>query len=286
MTVCGTASRYAKIGLIFHVLGAALFVSGFATMAWMASQTSQTTIDINVGLFRMQDCSSGACDTKDVTDTYKNGSRTGTIAIMSIAMVCMVACLLMYSVYVAQEQSRGKCFAIVVIVCEFTTATFICIGMIIWLVQIPSGYFASYSFGLAVLGGGFFIGAGCLLIADVRQMRANKRTIRKPIRVTPPPRYNEYPPSPPPKLAIPPTPRSPDLYVHRSRRWDDRKYHMESSLDNYSPRDNRDRSPRTPQRVRVHVRSTTPISLASTSISNPRRYGTPKFSQRYDNRAR
>ena len=170
------------------------------------------------------------------------------------------------------------------IIFSVVSALLVIIGMIIWLTQIPSKYFASYSLGLVVLGAAFFICAGFLLIADVRQRKANVALKRKTIRVTPPPNY-DY--SPPPKYASP----SPQSHRSHQRQWDDRRYHVESSVDFSSPRESiwtpqTPRTPRTPRRVRVHVRSNTPVSLPSTISTSNRRYGTPKYSQRYDYKAR
>ena len=72
MAYCGSASKWAKIGLVFQYIGLALFLSGFGTIGWMVTQTVQDKTDITVGLFRMIDCSSGSCATSSVDDQYQN----------------------------------------------------------------------------------------------------------------------------------------------------------------------------------------------------------------------
>lgn len=76
MAYCGSASKWAKIGLVFQYIGLALFLSGFGTIGWMVTQTVQDKTDITVGLFRMIDCSSGSCATSSVDDQYQNSKAT------------------------------------------------------------------------------------------------------------------------------------------------------------------------------------------------------------------
>lgn len=76
MAYCGSASKWAKIGLVFQYIGLALCLSGFGTIGWMVTQTVQNNKDITVGLFKMIDCSSGSCATSDITSDYQH-SKSG-----------------------------------------------------------------------------------------------------------------------------------------------------------------------------------------------------------------
>lgn len=75
MPYCGTASKWSKIGLVTQFIGLALFLSGFATIGWMATLTVQNNKDIIVGLFRMIDCSTGSCSTQDISTAYENSTH-------------------------------------------------------------------------------------------------------------------------------------------------------------------------------------------------------------------
>lgn len=75
MPYCGTASKWSKIGLVTQFIGLALFLSGFATIGWMATLTVQNNKDIIVGLFRMIDCSTGSCSTQDISTAYENSTQ-------------------------------------------------------------------------------------------------------------------------------------------------------------------------------------------------------------------
>lgn len=126
--------------------------------------------------------------------------------------------------------------------------------MIIWLAYIPSSYFASWSLGLAIVAAAMYVVASCLLIRDLRaQKKARVLKVQPKEKENPIPLQTYYRRSPSPRYerkALPP----PDTPGY---------------------------TPRTPRSIRVDV-----ISPAFTNASSSRRYGTPKYSQRYDDRAR
>lgn len=123
--------------------------------------------------------------------------------------------------------------------------------MIVWIAQIPTGYFASWSLGLCMIAAAMYVVASCLLIRDLRaQKKARLLKVQPKEREKDIPMETYYRRSPSPRYerkALPP----PDTPLY------------------------------TPRSIRVDV-----ISPAFTQASSPRRYGTPKYSQRYDNRAR
>lgn len=73
MGVCGDASNWAKVAALLELCGLPLFLSGYATPGWMVSETIRKLTDISVGLWQVNDCSSGSCVTASVPSTYKNG---------------------------------------------------------------------------------------------------------------------------------------------------------------------------------------------------------------------
>ncbi|XP_022317794.1 uncharacterized protein LOC111121004 [Crassostrea virginica] len=277
MAYCGSASKWAKIGLVFQYIGLALFLSGFGTIGWMVTQTVQDKTDITVGLFRMIDCSSGSCATSSVDDQYQNSGRDPTLGMMIVVLIVAVPITVMYSIYVGTEAARSKCLALIVIISAFVSALFAVIGMIIYAVLLPTDFYTSYSLGLITLAAGLFATAGCLLIPDVRN-NVYKTTKTS---VTPPPPSPSLPPieSPPPRYRE----RTPEYYTPSPRPQKKRGYWEYKEYE--TPRPTERRTPR--DVVRVHLRSTTPLSVGNFSTtSSPRRYGTPPTVQRYDHRAR
>ncbi|XP_062611720.1 uncharacterized protein LOC134273540 [Saccostrea cucullata] len=278
MTFCGTASKWAKIGLVFQYIGLALFLSGFGTIGWMITQTVQDNKDITVGLFRMIDCSSGSCSTSDVSSQYQNNGRDATLGMMIVVMIAAVPITVLYSIYVATEAARSKCLALTIICMSFAAATFAVAGMIVYAVLLPTDFYTSYSLGLVTLAAGLFATAACLLIPDIRN-NIYKTTKR---RVTPPPPSPSLPPieSPPPKYRY--RERTPEYFTpspppKKRGYWEYKEYE--------TPRPKERRTPR--ELVRVHLRSTTPLSVGNLSTtSTPRRYRTPPSVQRYDYKAR
>lgn len=167
------------------------------------------------------------------------------------------------------------------IVCNYTfpqfPALFAVIGMIIYAVLLPTDFYTSYSLGLITLAAGLFATAGCLLIPDVR----NNIYKTTKTRVTPPPPSPSLPPieSPPPRYRE----HTPEYYTPSPRPQKKRGYWEYKEYE--TPRPTERRTPR--DVVRVHLRSTTPLSVGNFSTtSTPRRYGTPPAVQRYDYKAR
>lgn len=157
------------------------------------------------------------------------------------------------------------------------SALFAVIGMIIYAVLLPTDFYTSYSLGLITLAAGLFATAGCLLIPDVR----NNIYKTTKTRVTPPPPSPSLPPieSPPPRYRE----RTPEYYTPSPRPQKKRGYWEYKEYE--TPRPTERRTPR--DVVRVHLRSTTPLSVGNFSTtSTPRRYGTPPAVQRYDYKAR
>lgn len=73
MGICGDASTWAKVAAILDLIGLPLFISGYATPAWMVSETIRQLLDVSIGLWQVNDCSSGSCKTSSVPDSYKTG---------------------------------------------------------------------------------------------------------------------------------------------------------------------------------------------------------------------
>lgn len=73
MGICGDASSSAKIAALLEIIGLPLFLSGYATSAWMVSETIRDLTDISIGLWKVNDCSSGSCNTYSVPDSFKSG---------------------------------------------------------------------------------------------------------------------------------------------------------------------------------------------------------------------
>lgn len=47
------------------------------------------------------------------------GGRDGTLGLMIVVLIVAVPITVMYSIYVATEAARSKCFALLVIISEF-----------------------------------------------------------------------------------------------------------------------------------------------------------------------
>jgi hypothetical protein len=58
---------------LLEIIGLPLFISGYATPAWMVSKTIRDLTDISIGLWKVNDCSSGSCNTRSVPESFKNG---------------------------------------------------------------------------------------------------------------------------------------------------------------------------------------------------------------------
>lgn len=152
------------------------------------------------------------------------------------------------------------------------------IGMIVYAVLLPADFYSSYSLGLITIAAGLFATAGCLLIPDIR----NNIYKTTKTRVTPPPPSPSLPP-----IESPLSPRywerTPQYYTPIPHPPKKRGYWEYKEYD--TPRNVEPRSPR--EVVRVHLRSTTPLSVGNMSTTpSPRRYGTPPTVQRYDYKAR
>ncbi|XP_052069347.1 uncharacterized protein LOC127708496 [Mytilus californianus] len=256
MGICGDASTWAKVAAILELIGLPLFISGYATPAWMVSETIRELLDVSIGLWQTNDCSSGSCKTSSVPDSYKNGSFLGTQALESLAMVGYILATIFIVIYVATEKARTRCFAITIMTFSLASTFFCVIGMIIWLVEIPTSYFGSWSLGLTIVAAALYVVASCLLIRDLRaQKKANILKVK-------------------PQEKVPPIPLQPTYYIRNPSPRYERK-----ALPPPSPT----YTPRTPRSVRIDV-----ISPAFTDNSNrsQRRYGTPQYSQRYDYKAR
>lgn len=257
MGICGDASNWAKIATLLEIIGLPLFLSGFGTPAWMVSETILAKLDLSTGLWQTLDCSSGSCHSTSIPDYYKNGSFTATQAFECVALAGYVLATAFMIIYFATEKARTRCFAITIMTFGLGSTFFCVIGMIVWLIQIPSKHFGSWSLGLTLVAAAMYVVASCLLIRDLKAQRKANLLKVEPRRNSIPLQTTYYiePPSQryPEKRALPPpTPE-------------------------YSPR-----TPRTPHSVRVDVNS----PVFSDNSRSLRRYGTPKYSQRYDYQAR
>ncbi|XP_060073660.1 uncharacterized protein LOC132553433 [Ylistrum balloti] len=262
----GDASSWSKLGLLVVTLALALYITGYATGSWMVERTIRENVDVNVGLWKMTNCSV-SCYESDVPDVYATSNHNAVKIMASIIIGIMAIIFPLYIMYVATVSVRKRGVAMTIIVLCFTGAVLSFIMMIIWFTQLPSNFFVSWSFGLVVFAGLLLLTvAGFLLMHDMKHYKSKDIEPDKKNRVTPPPvpvRVMDTP-------SVPPF--TPD--------WDRR-----TVTPTLPPR--RSRSPvRTvvsPSAVRVTSRS---VMSINTSVSSTRRYGTPKYASRYDSRAR
>lgn len=145
------------------------------------------------------------------------------------------------------------------------SAFFCLVGMIIWLAQLPSSYFGSWSLGLTIIATALYVVASCLLIKELRaQKQANILKVeprKEPIPIT----LHHY--------------QQPSYFVETPVVIP--KYIEKRALPPPSPRYS-PITPRTPRSVRVDVNS----PVYADHSRSLRRYGTPKATQRYDYHAR
>ncbi|XP_061175698.1 uncharacterized protein LOC133184632 [Saccostrea echinata] len=286
MAYCGTATKWAKVGLVAQYIGLALFLSGFSTIGWMATLTIQNNKDIIVGLFRMIDCSTGSCTTQERSSAYENSGRDGTLGLMIVVLIVSVITTVLYSIYVAAEGARYRTMIITIMCFTFFAALFILIGVIVYATAVPTDFYASYSLGLVTIASFLFICAGCMLIPDIKnkvyRRRSHTRVVRTPSTPSlpeiesPPPRYTSRAESP-----VYYTPRRPKgVWIYKE--YDDHSAYTRKQRS--TPREIK-RSYSPPREVvRVHHVRGPPVSQIS--YASPRRYGTPPSVQRYDYKAR
>ncbi|XP_069123244.1 uncharacterized protein [Argopecten irradians] len=265
MTVFGDASTWSKIGLLVITLAVALYITGYATVSWMVERTIREKIDVTVGLWKMTNCTS-TCYDSDVPAVYATSSHNGVLILTSITIGIIAIAFLLYIMYVASANVRKRGVALTIIALCFIGALLSLIMMIIWFVQLPSNFFVSWSFGLAVFAGLLLLSvAGFLIMQDMKHYKSKDIEPERRNRVTPPP-------APPVKPVETPSvpPFTPD--------WDRRTV---------TP------IPVPPRRARSPVRSVispSAVRVTSHSVmsvqSSTRRYGTPKYASRYDHRAR
>ncbi|XP_021376370.1 uncharacterized protein LOC110465108 [Mizuhopecten yessoensis] len=262
----GDASTWSKIGLLVVTLALALYIAGYATGSWMVERTIREKVDVSVGLWKMTNCSD-TCLESDVPAQYATGNFNTVKILASITIGVLPITFLLYLMYVATKNVRKRGVALTIITLCFVGAIISLIMMIIWFVQLPSNFFVSWSFGLAVFAGLLLlVVAAFLLMHDMKNFKDKSLEPDKKNRVTPPPvpvRVMDTP-------SVPPF--TPD--------WDRRTVTP-------TPPPRRSRSPIrsvvSPSAVRVTSRS---VMSVNTSVSSTRRYGTPKYASRYDHRAR
>ncbi|KAH3837342.1 uncharacterized protein LOC127879473 [Dreissena polymorpha] len=177
MAFCGTASLWAKLAFLAIVIGLILFIVGFATPSWMVYQV--TTTSIRVGLFQMKTCTANACAEEGVNSALKNDDFTVTQAFEILTFIMLLFATIAISVYVFAPGSRSKCLAITCVAFAFTASFLGFVGMICWLVYVPSPYKTSWSMGLTVLAAILACIAGLLIIPDILDSRFNPRTSRQ-----------------------------------------------------------------------------------------------------------
>lgn len=155
------------------------------------------------------------------------------------------------------------------------------IGIIIWLATLPSLHYVSYSAGLAVFGAVLILVSGYFLLPDYKKIdnystkSSKTRPKAPPPARTPSPIYYNPPPQKHPTNK--PPRGSPMLYR------DQRKVYHSNHYKSRKPPE----SPTTPTALRIEVLSPPPSYRSMPSFNkHSRRYGTPKYSQRYDAKAR
>ena len=137
--------------------------------------------------------------------------------------------------------------------------------MIIWLVQLPSTYFGSWSLGLTIIAAALYVVASCLLIKELHEQKQGNILKVEPRKEPIPIPLNHY--------------QQPSYFVESPVEMP--KYIEKRALPPPSPRYS-PITPRTLRSVRVDVYS----PVHSDHSRSLRRYGTPKATQRYDYQAR
>nr|KAG5709945.1 hypothetical protein BaRGS_029987 [Batillaria attramentaria] len=155
------------MALVCLVLGMALHISGWATKNWMTYETSGSVLQTDVGLWRQKSCNDGVCTETEVQDGYETGEFNAVRALETITFCVVIFASVMIFIYVFVEAARRRSVAIVLMVLCFFAGTVSFIGMIIWLVSIPSPFVVSFSMGLTVIAYLLVLIAGVLLIPDV-----------------------------------------------------------------------------------------------------------------------
>lgn len=153
------------------LVGMVLHIAGWATNNWMTYETSGSVLKVDVGLWRQLSCTNGNCKTESVQSTYETGDFNGVRALETITFCIVVFATVLCAVYVFAEAVRRQSVAIVLMVLCFLAGTTSLVGMIIWLVTLPSPFIVSFSLGLTVLALLLVYIAGTLLIPDVFEPR-------------------------------------------------------------------------------------------------------------------
>ncbi|KAK7116335.1 uncharacterized protein [Littorina saxatilis] len=164
--MCGTATGWAKMAFVCLFLAMILHIVGWATLNWMIYETSGNVITANIGLWRQKSCSSGVCNEQSTTDQFVNSDFNGVRALETIVFCLLVFGTVLCGVYIFVEAARRQSVAVVLMILCFIAGTLSCIGMIIFLVTIPSPFIVSWSLGLTVIAFILVLIAGTLLIPD------------------------------------------------------------------------------------------------------------------------
>lgn len=162
---CGTSTGWAKWAFIVMCVALILFIVGFATNYWMQNESTTVT---SVGLWKLQTCTSGTCDTQSVPSSYKNDNYRATQAFEIMALIMFLVTPVMLGIYVFAAGARSYNFAVVCMVMCFLTAILLFTGSILWIFALYSNFSIAWSYGLTLVALFLALIAGILMVPEVQ----------------------------------------------------------------------------------------------------------------------
>ncbi|XP_012946359.1 uncharacterized protein LOC106013959 [Aplysia californica] len=164
--MCGPASGWSKIALLVLVLGICIHIAGWATTNWMVYSTTSGAVDIEVGLWRMESCTSGVCEDTAVASQYETGAFNGVRAMETITFCLAVFTAILLIIYMCSQMESRQTFAAVIMILLYIAGGASFIGMVIFITTIPDPFEVSWSLGLTVIAMTLILIAGTLMIPD------------------------------------------------------------------------------------------------------------------------
>jgi len=164
--MCGSSSGWSKVSLCVLCVAVAVHIAGWATVSWMAYSTSNTAVSIDVGLWKMESCSSGACDTTSIASQYETDAFNAVRALSTITFCLAVFCVVLLLIYTVAHIQRRHTFALVIMIMLYIAGGLSFCAMVVFVATIPSPFDVSWSLGLTVIAMTLILIAGTLMIPD------------------------------------------------------------------------------------------------------------------------
>ncbi|XP_076444112.1 uncharacterized protein LOC143282379 [Babylonia areolata] len=164
--MCGTASWWAKLALVCMFLAVLLQIGGVASANWMIYKSAEAGIELDVGLWRQKNCTSGTCQSSSVNDAYETEEFNAVRGLETVVLCLTIILSVLLIIYLCAEGARVLNFVVFLIVVCFITGLASLVGTFLWVTTVPSPFVASYSMGLTVLACLLILLAGTLLIPD------------------------------------------------------------------------------------------------------------------------